>query len=226
MTLVSDSRPTAQRATRTSPPGFVLYVGVDPRTAHRSGELVELAETLSEFAREWLPDAETYTALRLTDAPTAPARRGRADAPTRPADPVRPAPASPAARKVARTEAQPAFRQDDVSAFRERLAHISTVPRLVIDTRGRSVTVDDRTVHLTYKEFELLVHLARSPERPVTRDELLDTVWGRDAVREGTRTIDVHVRRLREKLDVGHVITTVRGVGYRFATAAEVVLQG
>ncbi|MFC8732116.1 winged helix-turn-helix domain-containing protein [Luteimicrobium sp. NPDC057192] len=223
MTLVSDSRPAAQRAPRTSPPGFVLYVGVDPQTAHRSGELVELAETLSEFAREWLPDAETYTALRLTDAPAglAPATRDRTAAPARPTAPHRPG--SPAARRVAEA---PAVRHDDVSAFRERLAHISTVPRLVIDTRGRSVTVDDRSVHLTYKEFELLVHLARSPERPVTRDELLDTVWGHDAVREGTRTIDVHVRRVREKLDVGHVITTVRGVGYRFATAAEVVLQG
>ncbi len=224
MTLVSDSRPATQRAPRTSPPGFVLYVGVDPQTAHRSGELVELAETLSEFAREWLPDAETYTALRLTDAPTAlaPSTRGGTAAPARPA-PSRPA--APATRRVAAPEV-PAVRHDDVSAFRERLAHISTVPRLVIDTRGRTVTVDDRPVHLTYKEFELLVHLARSPERPVTRDELLDTVWGRDAVREGTRTIDVHVRRVREKLDVGHVITTVRGVGYRFATAAEVVLQG
>ncbi|MGC5165938.1 winged helix-turn-helix domain-containing protein [Luteimicrobium sp. DT211] len=214
MTLVSESRPTTQRTPRTSPPGFVLYVGVDPRTAHRSGELVELAETLSEFAREWLPDAETYTALRLTDAPPRPA------APSRPG-----APANPRTRGVPR-EPVPAVRHDDVSAFRERLAHIQAVPRLVIDARARTVTVDDRPVHLTYKEFELLVHLARSPERPVTRDELLDTVWGRDAVREGTRTIDVHVRRVREKLDVGHVITTVRGVGYRFATAAEVVLEG
>jgi len=206
MTLVSAPRPTTQRAARTNPPGFVLYVGVDPRTAHRSDELVEVAETLSEFAREWLPDAETYTALRLTaDTALAPARRTRSDGPGHPG--------------------APASRQDDVSAFRERLAHISTVPRLVIDSRARTVTVDDRPVHLTYKEFELLVHLARSPERPVTRDELLDTVWGRDAVREGTRTIDVHVRRVREKLDVGHVITTVRGVGYRFATAAEVVLE-
>jgi hypothetical protein len=219
MTLVSDSRPTAQRASRTSPPGFVLYVGVDPRTAHRSGELVELAETLSEFAREWLPDAETYTALRLTDTATV-----AAPAPTRERTAAPHQPTAPATRRAVEPEA-PAVRRDDVSAFRERLAHISTVPRLVIDTRGRSVTVDDRPVHLTYKEFELLVHLARSPERPVTRDELLDTVWGRDAVREGTRTIDVHVRRVREKLDIGHVITTVRGVGYRFATAAEVVLQ-
>ncbi|GMA23174.1 hypothetical protein GCM10025864_09330 [Luteimicrobium album] len=214
MTLVSDSRPTTQRSSRTTPPGFVLYVGVDPRTTHRSGELVELAETLSEFAREWLPDAETYTALRLADGGTlAPARRPRTDAP------------ATAPARLPRAEPAPAFRQDDVSAFRERLAHISTVPRLVIDARSRTVTVDDRPVHLTYKEFELLVHLARSSERPVTRDELLDTVWGRDAVREGTRTIDVHVRRVREKLDIGHVITTVRGVGYRFATAAEVVLH-
>ncbi|GAA4843197.1 hypothetical protein GCM10023221_21670 [Luteimicrobium xylanilyticum] len=224
MTLVSDSRPTTQRSTRATPPGFVLYVGVDPRATHRSGELVELAETLSEFAREWLPDAETYTALRLADGGTlAPTRRRQTDVPASPARSE--APAAAPARSLPRAEPAPALRQDDVSAFRERLAHIQAVPRLVIDARSRTVTVDDRAVHLTYKEFELLVHLARSAERPVTRDELLDTVWGRDAVREGTRTIDVHVRRVREKLDIGHVITTVRGVGYRFATAAEVVLH-
>jgi hypothetical protein len=196
---------TATSRPATSRPGFVLYVGVDPQQRHEGGELVELAETLSEFAREWLPDAETYTALRLAEPGTL------AEPATRQVRALRPAPAStPAA--------------DDVAAFRERLARISPVPRLVIDPRGRTVTVDDRPVRLTYKEFELLVHLARSPERPVTREELLGSVWDRESVREGSRTIDVHVRRVREKLDIGHVITTVRGVGYRFATTAEVVL--
>ncbi|MNW56866.1 Response regulator SaeR [compost metagenome] len=60
----------------------------------------------------------------------------------------------------------------------------------------------------------------------MTREELLSTVWGADAVRDGSRTIDVHVRRLREKLGLQHVITTVRGLGYRFDPQTHVVLSG
>lgn len=222
----ADSRAAATRVERRPAgdprqrPGFVLYVGVDPQARHQGGELVELAETLSEFAREWLPDAETYTALRLAEP------RTTRDAAVLPA-PARPRPTlvGPGRREQPRPEPeQPSA--DDVAAFRARLASISPVPRLVIDPRGRTVTVDDRPVRLTYKEFELLVHLVRAAERPVTRDELLESVWERESVREGSRTIDVHVRRVREKLDIGHVITTVRGVGYRFATNAEVVLAG
>lgn len=188
-------------------PGFVLYVGVD-RT-HEGTEIVELAEALSELARDWLPDADTYTAVRLADARTAPGRG---------AGPRTAAPATPAAAAAAVDR--------DVESFRERLARISGVPRLVIDAAARTVTVDDRAARLTTKEFDLLSHLARAAGRTVTRDELLTSVWDRGAVREGTRTVDVHVRRVREKLDLGYVITTVRGVGYRFATNAEVVLEG
>jgi DNA-binding response OmpR family regulator len=115
---------------------------------------------------------------------------------------------------------------DGVAAFRERLARIAPVPRLEIDLSARTVSVDGTPVHLTAKEFALLARLARTPAQAVTRAELLGTVWRDDVVREGTRTVDVHVRRVREKLDVGHVITTVRGVGYRFAATAEVVLAG
>lgn len=229
MSIVSAPRPAAHRegapGRRPARPGFVLYVGVPTPHAESAG-LVELAETLSEFAREWLPDAETYTALRLVDGETQPAQRtGLAAVPASGA-------ASSAQERAARRprlvrdDEVPAVGalQEDVAAFRARLAGISPVPRLVIDTRGRVVTVDDREVHLTYKEFELLVHLAQASDRTVTRDELLASVWGGAVLGEGSRTIDVHVRRIREKLAVGHVVTTVRGVGYRFATNAEVVL--
>jgi len=69
---------------------------------------------------------------------------------------------------------------------------------------------------LTFKEFELLRHLAERPERVFTRPTLLREVWGYDFY-GGTRTVDVHIRRLRAKLGPEHesLIETVRGVGYR-----------
>jgi DNA-binding response OmpR family regulator len=81
--------------------------------------------------------------------------------------------------------------------------------------------VHDRPLDLTYKEFELLRFLATHPSRVFTREQLLSEVWGYDYF-GGTRTVDVHVRRLRAKLgDMEQVIGTVRNVGYRFNVADE-----
>lgn len=77
------------------------------------------------------------------------------------------------------------------------------------------VLVHDKEVVLTYKEFELLKILMENPQMVLTRDKLLNTVWGYDFGGE-TRTVDVHIRTLRQKLgDCGELIETVRGVGYR-----------
>jgi two-component system phosphate regulon response regulator PhoB len=77
--------------------------------------------------------------------------------------------------------------------------------------------VDGEEVGLTAKEFSLLQCLMRRPGRVMTRDRLLDDVWGSD-ITVTTRTIDTHLKRLREKLGrAGDLIETVRGVGYRFA---------
>lgn len=88
---------------------------------------------------------------------------------------------------------------------------------LVIDTAAYSARVRGQALNLTYKEFELLRHLAQHPGRVFTRAQLLDEVWGYDYY-GGTRTVDVHVRRLRAKLGAEHdqLIGTVRNVGYRF----------
>ena len=90
---------------------------------------------------------------------------------------------------------------------------------LRIDVGHRDVHVDERTVQLTYVEFELLRTLAASPGRVFSREMLLQALWGGSDYRE-PRTIDVHVRHLREKLErdpsVPEYILTVRGVGYRF----------
>jgi DNA-binding response OmpR family regulator len=87
---------------------------------------------------------------------------------------------------------------------------------LAIDTDTYRVTASGRSLDLTYKEFELLRFLALHPGRVYTRPALLREVWGYDFY-GGTRTVDVHVRRLRSKLGVEHehLIETVRGVGYR-----------
>jgi len=94
-----------------------------------------------------------------------------------------------------------------------------TFGRVQIDVARREVTVDGEPVHLTTKEFELLAHMAASPGRIFTRDQLLARIWGYDYVGDG-RTVDVHVSWLRGKLrgrDGHNYFRTVRGVGYAFA---------
>ena len=88
---------------------------------------------------------------------------------------------------------------------------------LTIDPGGYTARVRGRPLDLTYKEFELLKYLAQHPGRVFTRAQLLQDVWGYDYF-GGTRTVDVHVRRLRAKLGPEHeqLIGTVRNVGYRF----------
>ncbi len=75
-----------------------------------------------------------------------------------------------------------------------------------------------RPVHLTRKEFEILLFLAQRPQRVITRDVLLSAIWGEDIV-VIDRTIDVHIRKIREKLGRAGdgLIETIKGVGYRLA---------
>ena len=86
---------------------------------------------------------------------------------------------------------------------------------IVIDEGKHTVTVNNRLISLTLKEYELLKLLAENAGQVFTRDILLASVWGADFVGE-TRTVDVHIGTLRTKLDeCGDMIKTVRGVGYR-----------
>ncbi|MFA5103629.1 MAG: response regulator [Candidatus Margulisiibacteriota bacterium] len=88
---------------------------------------------------------------------------------------------------------------------------------LDIDPDSHTVKVSGKEIALTAKEFLLLEHLARNPERVFSRDRLLDLVWGIDVAIE-TRTVDVHVRRLREKLGKSaKYLKTIHGVGYKFS---------
>lgn len=86
---------------------------------------------------------------------------------------------------------------------------------LEIDTKKHEVTAAGEVVNLTLKEYELLKRLMKNPNIVMTRDCLLEDIWGYDFDGE-TRTVDVHVRTLRQKLGTcGEMIETVRGVGYR-----------
>ena len=98
---------------------------------------------------------------------------------------------------------------------------------LVVDGRAYTCRLRGTPLDLTYKEFELLKHLAQHPGRVVTRAQLLQEVWGYDYY-GGTRTVDVHVRRLRAKLGAEHeaLIGTVRHVGYKFVAPALGALPG
>lgn len=87
--------------------------------------------------------------------------------------------------------------------------------RLVIDVAGRQVTIDDHPVELTAVEFDVLHTLAKNPGIVLTREQILQSVWGYEYYGE-TRVVDVHVGHIRQKLGVEDLIATVRGVGYRF----------
>jgi two-component system KDP operon response regulator KdpE len=115
-------------------------------------------------------------------------------------------------------------------SVRELLARVRAVMRRADETMGKTyeddhllidfddirVVCDGVKIKLTNKEFTLLSVLARSADRVVTRQQLLDSVWGYSYYGDA-RTLDVHIRRLRQKLDkCGDCIETVVGVGYRF----------
>jgi DNA-binding response OmpR family regulator len=88
--------------------------------------------------------------------------------------------------------------------------------RLVADFEAVAIAVDGAAVRLTRREFELLQYLVQNKNRVVSRDRLLERVWGYERLVE-TRSVDVHVGRLRSKLrTAGHQIETVVGLGYRF----------
>ncbi len=92
---------------------------------------------------------------------------------------------------------------------------------LSIDLSNYRVTVDNDSLVMTFKEYELLRFLAMNAGRVFTREQLLNRVWGYDYF-GGARTVDVHIRRIRSKIEIhGHAfIETVRNVGYRLVAEA------
>jgi DNA-binding response OmpR family regulator len=109
----------------------------------------------------------------------------------------------------------------------EKPQRAANVGDLMVDEDSYQVRLRGQPLDLTYKEFELLKALANSPNRVFTRELLLQEVWGYDYF-GGSRTVDVHVRRLRAKLGPEHeqMIVTVRGVGYKLVPPGQRTHRG
>ncbi len=103
-----------------------------------------------------------------------------------------------------------------VRSFTEDTGVVLKLKNLVIDSAKRIVKVDDEEVELTKREFELLFYLVKNKNIVITRDQILNNVWGYDYIGE-TNVVDVYIRYLRTKLDDKYnvkYIHTIRGVGY------------
>ncbi len=96
----------------------------------------------------------------------------------------------------------------------EEASDRTEVSGILIDKERYIIEKDGQTIALPKKEFELLSLLTSKPDKVFTRDEIFESVWGSDVI-VGDRTIDVHIRKIREKLDLTN-IKTVKGVGYKF----------
>jgi len=114
---------------------------------------------------------------------------------------------------VARIKA--ALRRQEPGAGKGFDIAVLTFRHLRIDVGARQVTVDGQPVDLTATEFDLLKALAENRARVLTRQQLLEIVWGGTYFGE-TRVVDVHLGHIRRKLGSDKFIATVRGVGYRF----------
>ena len=96
-----------------------------------------------------------------------------------------------------------------------QVEHLLKTGGLIVNIDEHTVTIDGERITLTYKEFELLRLFLSHPGMAFTRDQLFNEVWGLDYCGD-TRTVDMHIRTLRQKLkDYGELIETVRNVGYR-----------
>ncbi len=103
-----------------------------------------------------------------------------------------------------------------VKSFAEETSTVLRLKNLVIDSAKRIVKVDNDEIELTKREFELLLYLVKNKNIVITRDQILNNVWGYDYIGE-TNVVDVYVRYLRTKLDDKYntkYIHTIRGVGY------------
>jgi len=104
------------------------------------------------------------------------------------------------------------FRRE--SQKKQERSHQIRIKDLVIDRTSYTVDKNGKVLVLPKKEFELLYFLAKNPNTVLSRDELLQNIWGTD-VYVLARTVDVHIRKVREKIGENY-ITTVKGVGYKF----------
>ena len=204
MTAVATTVTAAPAAVVAAPRdevGLAFYVGL-PRGTRAGTDVTEIERAVLRLLAEVAPDAVVRSA-------TAGPGRARGKVVARLRDDLEETTAPRPRRASARARA----------AWGGR-------PAVVLDTSARELTVDGTAVPLAAKEYALLTYLMRHPRRALDREELLREVWRGAAPHKGTRTVDVHVRRLREKLGGFVQIVTLRGVGYRYDPTSQVVLVG
>lgn len=97
---------------------------------------------------------------------------------------------------------------------------ILKVGKITIDKKARRVTVNDKPVQLTLKEYELLITLVEHEDQALSREQLLELVWGME-YQGSLRTVDTHIKTLRLKLSSADYIHTVWGIGYKFEVPLE-----
>jgi two-component system alkaline phosphatase synthesis response regulator PhoP len=111
------------------------------------------------------------------------------------------------------------IRRSEARKVETQVSNIINQEGLIINLETHQIFKDGNEIFLTLKEFELLEKLMKTPGRVFTRDELLESIWGYDYIGE-TRTVDVHIRQLRKKIEKDdknpELILTVRGIGYKF----------
>lgn len=181
--------------------GFAVYVGVDEGTAQKAGtSIADIVEAIRETIEGKVSGTETHAAVAYAPA----TQRGKN------LDIVRLALREP--RAVA--ELLPPKPKASAAG-------------VVIDLSRTRVLINAETTPLTYKEFELLQYLVLREGVTVDRQAIIDTLWAAsDVDRPNSRTIDVHVRRLRAKLEpFEDIVRTVRGIGYRFDRHADVTIE-
>ena len=181
--------------------GFAVYVGLDDASAREAGtSLAEVIESVRRAVESSVPGTESHAAVAYAPA----TQRGKN------LDIVRLALREP--RAVA-----------------ELLPPKPNSPSkgVTIDLSRKRVVINGEMPALTYKEFELLQFLVLREGSTVERSAIIDTLWAAsDVDRPNTRTIDVHVRRLRAKIEpFEDVVRTVRGIGYRFDRHADVTIE-
>lgn len=180
--------------------GFALYVGLDESTASERGTSIgDVVDALRNLIEQAAAGTETHAAVAY--APLT--QRGKN------LDIVR-------------------------LALREPRAVAELLPKkpetangVTIDFSRKRVVINADVAPLTYKEFELLQYLVLREGVTVERGAIIDTLWATsDVDRPNSRTIDVHVRRLRAKLEpFDDIVRTVRGIGYRFDRHADVTID-
>ncbi|MBB5747968.1 winged helix-turn-helix domain-containing protein [Micrococcus sp. TA1] len=180
---------------RTQARGFVVYVGMDEMAAAAAGtSLKRLAAELRHYVQLVVPGAETTGAVAM--APVG--------APGTDLEVVHQILADPTTAPNADPESGP----DPAATDR---------PGIVIDWARRELRLDGEPVNLTDKEFAILHHLMDHRGRAIDRPELLHCLWEPHEQVPDARMVDVHIRRLRTKLNrFAHTVRTVRGQGYRF----------